>query len=179
MAKLSENKIILTFIIIVVIVGSVWGILFGIDKYNEHTKLTTPQKAEDFFYQNKDVLNEFVELCFEYDINYIGTQEYSRLTSTEYKIKGFYVYIFNDINEDIKEELSVILELFDENNITNVYIDVKNHQHVSIVMSVFFASAAIKYYTTPQTIEEIKEDNYTDQAWFVDENWVIIVGEFL
>jgi len=162
-------------IIIFGVIGLVIVILFLVLNFSGKGHMTLPERAEAFYYDNKDILNEFVELCFEYDIDYIAIHEHSSKTNTFFIINQYYVYVDDELPSLIVSKLSDIIEVFRRNNIRSIFIDENNKQYVSLTMSGgLFFGAGIEFLSERRAIEVIKEENYTDNAWYADDNWVII-----
>jgi|AGTN01.3.fsa_nt_gi hypothetical protein len=161
--------------IILGIIGIIIVAFIGIKEYIENKMDELPDAADSFYNNNKVILKECVELCFENDIDYIADKKHdNKAINKIYTINGYFVYADNDIDDEIKSELSDIIEVLRDNNITKVYIDIEDHQYVSFIMMYFFAGAGIEYWAEPKPIDDIKHENYSDNAWYVDENWVII-----
>lgn len=136
---------------------------------------TLPERVESFYNDNKNALNEFVEFCLKNDIDYISDEKHSnKPVVILYEINGYFVYANNDITDEGKDELSEMIELCKNNNITDIYIDDENHQYVLFTMGSFLAGAGIEYWAEPRPIEDIKKEHYSDNAWYVDDNWVIM-----
>lgn len=167
-------------IVIVGVIGILIIAVFSFIDSLSKNRITLPERAEAFYCDYKDTLNEFVALCFEYDIDYIAAHEHSSKTNMFYKINGYYVYIDDELPAIIETKLFDIIGVFRKNNIRNIFIDEKDKQYVSLAMSgELFSGVAIEYLSEKRAIEEIKEENYADNAWYVDDNWVIIEGRFL
>ncbi len=142
--------------------------------YERNVQRRLPQIAEKFYTKYEQELNDFVSLCFDNNIIFIGEYE-KRFREEKHLIimDGYYIYSYEDLSSEIKEKLIKINKIMKENHISTVYVD-DNHKYVGLVMSRFLGGVTIQYYCEPLLIEKIKKDNYTNNAWYVDENWVII-----
>ena len=163
---------------IIIIVSIISGLIvasIGFIICSHHAMDTLPERAESFLNENKDSLYKFVNLCFENDIDYISREKNtSKTVNYLYKVSGYYIYAINEISNDVKRELAETLILLKKNGITKIYIDEIDHQQASFTMSSFYAAYGIQYWAEPKPIEDIKKENYSDNAYYTDENWVII-----
>ncbi len=134
---------------------------------------TLPERAEAFYSDNKEMLIEFVELCFENDINYMADHEYSSKDEGFFIINGYYVYVDDELSTETEKRLSEMIGIFKKNYITNIFIDEEKKSYVSLSMIGYSEGIGICYYSNEKPIEEIMEENHTDNAWYIDDNWVI------
>lgn len=176
----NVKKILLIVILSVVLgTGLLITVVYIFLDYSYDSKIALPNKAESFYYDNKDMLNEFVALCFENNIKYMASAEKDGNSTYRYKIDGYYIYVNYELPPATRKRLSDMISIFKNNNISNIYIDEENNDYVSFVMSSFLAGTSIEYLSEKKPIEEVKKENYSDNAWYVDDNWLIIDGRFL
>lgn len=139
---------------------------------------TLPERAEAFYLDNKEMLNEFVELSFENDISYMADSEYSGKDELIFKINGYYVYVDDELSDELSTEtekrLSEMIDVFKKSNIGNVYIDENNDSYVSFAMTKYSTGIQITYTNEGMSIEEIKKKEHADNAWYIEDNWVIV-----
>ncbi len=162
-------------IIITAVIGVLILSIFGVLSYVQNMMEALPKKAESFLYDNKDKLNEILEYCFENDIDYISDgKHHNKAVVKLYTVNGYYVYAHKDISDGDIKKLTEMLYLCKNNNITKIYPDIDSDDYGSFTMSYFLAATGIQYWEKPKPLEEIKEENYSENAWYVDDNWVII-----
>ncbi|MFA5675870.1 MAG: hypothetical protein WDA65_05025 [Christensenellales bacterium] len=173
MSKNIKKLIIIVGIVIILCVTLIIWFL----QYVSYEMRTLPEEAEYFFNENSDKLNGFVNICFDNSINYIATQEnIEQPDNKPYNVGGYYVYMDYKISHELEKDLSNILGLLRRNNISSIHVDT-NNQTVTMFMQRFLACTAIKYMIEAQSIEKIKDDYYTNNAKYIDQNWVIITLE--
>lgn len=173
---MTSVKRTLLIVLISVILGT--GLLITVVcvflDYSYNSMKELPNKAEAFYYDNKDMLNEFVALCFESNIEYMASEEKVGGIRHRYKINGYFIYVNYELPLETQERLSGMIAIFKNNNINNIYIDEDNNDYVSLVMSSFLAGTSIEYLSEEKPIDKVKEENYSDNVWYADDNWLII-----
>ena len=138
-----------------------------------------PKTVERFYNENKQTLNEFVELCYDEDIVYIDDDDNNDInTGRSTLVNGYYVYSDNELNPDTVKKLSGLFDLFKRYQVFNISIsDGDYFAGVLFGMGGFGYSVSLEYTQEIMTIEEIKKANFYKEVWYIDDHWYIGYGD--
>ena len=159
-------------LIFVVMLFSACNVLFNSPSYEEWA-----ETVEQFYDDNKETLNEFVELCFENGIDVIYNTESPKEGDACTVIESYYVYSYEPLEEDVINELAAFFVLFKEYEVHDISISEDSFAGVSFGMGGFGYSIGLKYTTEIKTIEEIKKANFYREVWYIDNHWYIGYGD--
>ena len=171
-----NKKISLCIVLLIstVMVFSACNVLFDRPSCKEWA-----ETVEQFYDDNKEALNEFVELCFENDIYLIEDfKDSERENDVCTVIKGYYVYSNESLNESVISELSTLFILFQEYEVHTICVSEDYFAGVSFGMGGFGYSIGLKYTAEIKTIEEIKEASFYREVWYIDNHWYIGYGDY-
>ena len=149
MKKLSKSLVFAFLFIVILLVG-----IFVFVISTRHESNQWKSQVEDFYVENKETLSSFVEICFDNKINYIGDDEYFReRLDICYEINNYFVYTSTKLEDDVKNNLEDIFDLFKQYQVHD--IDITEDSTVSIAMGKFSSSLSLKYTEEKKTIEQI------------------------
>ena len=169
----KKRRLIILAIIITIFIGVSISLIMTYSKQKEWPKI-----VEHFYKENKDTLNNFIELCYENEITYIGENDYTtskgRISTL---INGYYVFSITELNEDIINKLSEIFILYSKFMVHDIYINGENEKATLFGMGDNLNSVALCYTQDAISIRDIKEKSFYDDVWYIDDNWYIGVGD--
>ena len=135
------------------------------------------QKSEELYYLHQEELYQFVAICFQYRIGGIFELKSKREYDTEYYISNYYVYTKDKLPEEAIAQLKILLNLFREYSIKNIYVDEEKCEYVSIVISGSFCAAVLEYTSVYKPIESFIDYPDEDDAFYLDDHWVLIYNK--
>ncbi|MGI5850210.1 MAG: hypothetical protein ACOX8Q_09155 [Christensenellales bacterium] len=137
-----------------------------------------PKTVEHFYNENKQVLNEFVEMCDDNDISYISySDDHANDADICTLVNGYYVYTYKELSDSTVKELSGLFNLFKKYKVHNIYVSNDYFAGILFGMGGFGYSISLKYLKEIKTIEEIKKASFYSEVWYIDDHWFIGYGD--
>ena len=171
-----KKKVIIISIVLVIILAVI-GSLIAFSNHEVRSLHEIGEDVEALYNENKVTLNEFVKLCIEDNIVYIGRDPYTDKYDEKYIIIGStYVFTNNDLSDEEIKIIEDTLDLLKKCNLEtiNIYNSEKfKYNGVSFTFNGEYIRTGLTYLIEKIDAEIIKKDNFSEDVWYVDDNWYV------
>lgn len=183
MVKKGEHEIMKKKVKLIFILTSIIILLAMISylAYCDIIKQNVSKNAAKFFSENKDIFDEFAEICLDNGITLIDTtnKEFSKKVYT-YTIAKYTVFTLQELSDSVYNKLVKILELFEKNYVSHIWFsdsqegEEADDRLITIIISRHSGWAEIIYTQKNIDTKEFVEYEFREQAQYLDKNWVLV-----
>ena len=162
-----KKKVMITTVAIVAVIGLLWlGLVL-----EQSAKERWPGEVREFCIENREMLNEFAELCLEKIERIIKCTPYKN--GSYIKIRSFDVYFHEELNEQEISFLDAALARLEKYRTDAVGIS-RYYDYVSIRMGSYGFEIELVCLNDPKLLDEYVERKYIRKATPAADNWYVM-----